>query len=957
MDTILTAGFEYAGRLAVDIGSALWRGRGPDIDDAVVKILEKNPAKSVKDATRQARQQVTMQLLKEVDEGAQPTLLATGKGLAGRGQAILEAVVGSKFAVDKNMLYVNNVLKEVDNGVISPEKGAGMLRQQSDLIQSVILNNLSNVDTAFANANNSIDAVFKKSFDDFVKEYSPQAGVPEKYTDSLVMANNWFKAQNKALYDLAEKQLGGTGEESMLRFDLSGLKGLVDGMKKESALLGKYFDSFESPIFKIIDSEDSLTLGQLQQFKQAAQLAAFDDSLITSAVDRTFIRQILKQTSTLLDNKYDELNKLRMTGESIDAVPTPIVREINAEGAAGAGLSGIDRIIKSQNRQWGTGIRAADLEPEIVSSVLDKSLLNQALAEGLEAWKKADDFFEENVNIIRNGNTDLLFKKARNGLDVSNTDVIQNIVKGGNAERLKMFIKAITPVGNKVTNLTKPGTLDAIKEMRRMMETKLPGRFRGVNRIIEKNKLVGTVPKTEGFLDNLAATKPDDFAVIRGEKEFLNKLSSLEEMATMGENLSVFADSARNGLAKTWLDQAKINTTNIRGEMDYAKFAQQFALLGDDVQEVLFGVTNAKNFRTALHDTALLGKDKDFLIDQLDISMVQSSAIAKSIQGLKEANKRSLEESKSAVARGLMEAQANGVVLEPDKMLSALLQNPGEYAKLQKLVGEGALEQVNGLKDLAAANLFRTGGLELTTESIKSGNWGKGLLKAIESQDRHGGLSAILGKDVVDAYKKLGQDAVTISDLPKGNMGGIVAAGTSAGLLGTLMSLAGFFTTVGTLGGMNLLARIFRSKGFLKSVLSPKMRKEEYEEALRAGIDLPSWEEARKLAGRTGQLQRSAGIASEIAAQVLGRTIVEGSAQAGEAAESRRQIGVLDRFTDLTSRLQPSTETMETDIPRSRPAFTKEQAGLDASTLDAAAQLRQDELRRIEMEKLLPGTQ
>ena len=943
-DTLLTGAFEFAGRGATKLASALWRGRGPDIDNRVVQILEDQPTMTKKQAKKQARQEMSIKLLQQVDKGAKPTIGATGRELLGRAQAITEAVIGSKSAADTNMMYISKVMKEVEDGIISPEKGVDMLKGQSDLIQTIIQNNLANVDTAFTNANASVSAVLGQSYDDFVKAYTPQAGVPEKYTDFLVMSNNWFKAQNKALYNIAERQLGGIGDDSMLRFDLSGLKKIVGDMKIESKVLDKYFDSFNSPLFKLIDTEGSLSLSQLQQFKQAAQLAAFDDTL-SSPIDKIFIQQIEKHSQELLNNEYWRLMRLRSTGESIEAVPTPKAAQINDEAATGPYAS----IIAAQNRQGYKTLKPADLEPRIVSSVQDKETLNEALGQGLEAWKKADDFFAANVAVIRNGNTNLLFKQAKNGQSVSNTDVIQNIVKDGNADRLRMLLKAVTPVGDEVTNLTKPGTLAALKEMRQLMESGSSGRFREVNKIIEERGLVGTVPKVEGFLDDLAAKDAADYAVKRGGDDFIREISSLEEMATMGENLSTFADSARNGLAKTWLDQAKMRSTNIRGETNYANFAQSFASLGDDVQEVLFGVTNAKNFRTALHDTALLGKDKDFLIDQLDIDMVRSSAIAKSIQGLREANKRSLEESKSAVARGLKEAQANGVVFQPDKMLAALLDNPGEYAKLKTLVGEGALEQVNGLKDLAMANLLKTSGLELTTESIQSGSWGKGLLKAIESQDRKGGLSAILGKDVVSAYKKLGQDAMQISDMPKGSMGGIVAAGTGAGLIGAVFTLGGLLTTVGTLGSMNAVAAILRSRPFLRSILSPKMRKSEYEEALRAGADLPSWKEARRLAGTTGKLQRTAGIASEIASQVLGRTTVEGSAQASEAVESRAQIG--DRFTDVTSRLQPSTETIATSIPRSRPAFTREQVGLDASTLNAAAELRKEELR-----KLLYGT-
>ena len=169
----------------------------------------------------------------------------------------------------------------------------------------------------------------------------------EKYTDFLVMANNWFKAQNKALYDIAETKLGGIGDKSALRFDLSGLKDVVRTLKEDNSLMAQYFGSFKSPIFTLIDEQPSLTLGQLQQFKQAAQLAAFDVSANPMAplADQVFIRQILAKTQNVLDNEYRRLAKLRSTGESIDAVPTPIVRRINAEGVAG---SGIDRIITTK---------------------------------------------------------------------------------------------------------------------------------------------------------------------------------------------------------------------------------------------------------------------------------------------------------------------------------------------------------------------------------------------------------------------------------------------------------------------------------------------------------------------------------------------------------------------------------------------------------------------------------
>ena len=913
----LNATFEGGGRLLAKGIGRLIKGPGPEISAARVEELTEAFAKdntgrsfmqsflSPRDlAKRAAREEALSNMNIAIRSGAVPTVeAAAGKGLSARAQAIYEKLFKNPSVGQANYKYINDVFKQLDEGILDEKQATKLLTENNEQISKQISKSLANPDEAFDLSQKHFKDIVSKELAEYEATFVPSKSLPEEYTRSLQLAATLFKTESNNLYDIAGESMGKAGV-----FDLAPVLQTLETLSSDNP-----FVSYGGSLFKKIEqraAEGKVSIGELQQLKTALRISRGDTELVSSAAQGG-INKLLGSIDDLMTSKQIELAEQVAQGFKIETIPGNIAKGI------------------------GESYRKVTLNPGELSD----------LRQGLNEWNQANSFYMKGQDQFNNTALNSILKNAKGGFFTSNIDVAKVAIQPMNAPRLAMYLQAVTPTKNMAQKLAQPGATEVLENVRRLVDE---NQFARAEALVRSSGLEGTVPKIQGFIDELPV---DDVFRVSQKKAYLQQIDDLTELSRAGTNPQVIRESVRNSLAKTWISQTKEAAVDSVNNFNPAEFAKKFTSLGNDVQDALFGSANAKSMREAMEAFQLSAVDRKSAQQLFDaLPTLSNQPLKASIESMKEIFDRATLESQDAV----LSAINTGNIKNPIELVSGLLKSPNSYQRLKTVVGDAELSKPGGVKDMVMNNLIHNGIKEsFEAGTIQTGRWGESFKSALKSQNQNGALTNILGKDTVQQLNKLADNAVKISDKPIAGFGGLVQASLPLSLLAMLYN-GMFGTAAATVTSMLIASRTLRNPGVLKLITSPKVRAAEYDQAIKAGANIPS----RDLIKDKGlfTVYNANKLSNLIASEA---SIILGSGILGEVG-GEAQKDVTEEYRKAAKRIDQGSTT-EPQYGRSfpveppRPGLSYEQVIRDAvksGNVPGSASI----LREIERNKLLGVT-
>ena len=892
---VLNAVFEGAGRFIAKGIGRLIKGPGPQISAQRIDELVET-GMSTRRARTVAREEALSQYRRMVAAGARPTVqAAVGKSLAARALAVNEKIMPNPRVGEENVRFVEQMLKNVDEGVITQEAALERLFANNQAISNLIRQNLADPDKAFKLSKQHLDDVVKKELDRFEAIFVPSTKLPEEYSESARLVSSLFKTESQNLYDLATRTMG-----AETKFSRKPITDALDELALDNPFVqytGSLFSTLRDPKYA------EMTIGQLQQLKAGLRLSAGDPDLVAPAA-QSGIGKLITSIDELLDGKFLELSRNLARGYKLERHPK------GAVDAAGKAIGG--------------RFHAVPLGPGE----------KESLRQGLGQWKEANIFYGEGQEQFNNVAVNNIVKQAKDRYFTSNLEVMRTTIDVGNAPKLQMYLDAITPTSNMAQRLVQSGATETVERVRALVDG---DQFLAAQDLVFESGLSSVLPKIQGFMEQLP--RNDVFRVMQ-KQAYLEELDNALYLSRAGTDPKMIRESVRNGLAKHWIDAKKLKSQEL-GQFSPTKFADHFSELGPKMQDTLFGTETAATMREAMDAFRLTAMDSQNAAKFFDtMPTMVNQPLREGIQSLKEISEQAVSESSDAV----LKAVRSGEITSPKALVAGLLDNPSSYKRLSSVIGDTELEKVGGVKDMVMNNLIHAniGKTPFNEAHIQSGAWGKALKDNIFSQNKNGALDTILGADVVKALDSIADEAIRISDVPIKGFGGIAAAPAAIAMIGLIAS--GQWITAGlTAGTIVGLSRMLRNKGVLKLLTSSKMRASEYNKALAAGAKLPTLARAREAGEITYALNRIGSILASETAIATGA----GIGLMGEMEDESTKIAQRTVRDIQQGRRQPTTRTPRTrsDMP---PLISREEwygarpvpRGLDA-------------LRQVEQNKLL----
>ena len=800
---------EGAGRLVAKGIGRLIKGPGAKVSSERVEELVAK-GMSERQASLVAREEAGTRFSEIVEAGARPTIIeATGKSLSARLLAVNEAIFPNAKVGRQNTAFVRKTLKDLGDGRVSKKEAQEIFNNEAKAIAVRLEQELADPKTAAKIADRHMRGVIEEQASILQQTFNPEAGVPSEFAEAVTLAARLFRADGSALYDLAEKTMQGTAATSPKIF--SG-----DIIKTELAALRRNpYVEYKGNIFDLIDQTPAYSISDFTNLKAALRLAIKDPDVIPSSAQGG-IKRIIQKVDDTLDAKFNELSEAVARGYRTEVRKIePLPGGLRPAGARFEQLAPTEQVVKIPINE----LEAANIR------------------EGLALWKEANQFWAKGQSVFNNTNVNLLVKAADGKVAVGTQDILTDVIKAGNAPRLQMFLDAVTPTKTGLTKLSQPGVSQTIQGITGLIERASGSTDRLVKQelydqaelIIRESGLEGVLPKLNTWMAKLDAGDP--FLRVM-EKNYIESLESLSVRARAGAKPEFLREAVKENLAKAWINDAHRGSLGSLGKFSPSMFGNKFKNLGKDVQDVLFGKKDAQLMRETIDDFYLLGRTPDDLIDEL--ANVRDVRLSDQIKQLK----RVIDTAKDQSRSQLMSSIKEGAIRDPKQLVTAVLSNPDDYARLVNAVGDDAVNKVGGVKDMVMDNLVRQSfKSNLDEASIQSGSWGKEFAETVLKQDQNGALTRIFGADSVMAMKQLGKEAVDISNVPIKGWGGIAAAPAALGLMALVFTNP--LLAAGTATGVLLSSRLLRNKTVLKLLTSPRLRKKEYEAAIKAGANLP----------------------------------------------------------------------------------------------------------------------
>jgi len=803
-DVALTAALygvgEGLGRFVWAAGRRLIKGGGPRPDPALIeKLMDKTGAAlSRAAATRIAREDAKTKLRTAVSEGAAPTIAAvSGKALLGRAQSIYEGIFPNLKAAAKNFDFVKKTLGRLEAGEIDDTAARALLSRQAEAISTQVADAMKNasVDDAVRLANQHLQKVIDNEFKVLLDMYNPNMPLLTGWRDTANMAARMFEQDRSILYKKSENLLKGVIDsegKDAATFSAKPLQNAIKALEADKARVAVMGDAFDEGLFAYIKNpdryrpkdfkigNDSFTLTELTSLKTAVRSVGKDPALMPGMNDAA-VGKLVKSIDDTIDNRLQALVWLR---------------------SRAAAMSG---------QQW----------DEATAKLFE---------DGVMAWEKAQHFSAKGVQRFNSFSEDLLVRNIRSGVNISNREVLQAVVREGQPDALLRYLKSITPSGRTAEGIQAvPQSVfdDAARAANN-------GEFKVANRILDDAGVSDDIVKRlPVFAEKLGVKDPYGRMMA---SEFSDTIRTVGQMAQARANPLQFRNRVRDSLAREWLDQSYVTST-VAGEFSPSVFASRFTQLGDGLQNALFGRKNATALRELMKDYHKVGMSNTKFAHATGEALgATAGAIRARAMGLtggrsisdEIANVQSvMREAKRQSSDDLFQAFAKGKIDDADKLVLNILDNPKNY---DRLVGEfGAkLKSPAGVKDMVMGRVMEAAFPEgILPDVVSSGAWGAPMRKAITNLNRNGALAKVLGDGDSAAGKRVVQDLIEaskigerISDQSLKGKQGLASAAFAAGALMRLWTAPLSF--VGEAVGIFTMGRIMRQQWFLNSLLKPR---------------------------------------------------------------------------------------------------------------------------------------
>ena len=229
------------------VARRLFKGPGPKIEDTtrIDTLMEVAKSRGVTLSRNEATKIVQEEQragIKEIVRGGGKTTIeeATGKTVWGRIQAVYEAIIPNQAVLRSNQDYIKGLMKQYEKGSISQTDFLKAMNETSKRLTDDLQKAMKDPKTASKIANAHLRDVVEKEvsiLSEIVankKGAKLSKGLAEEYTIAVDDAHRLFKADNQALYSLADDLIGSEAKFSMEPFeqlvlDTQRLRGNIGG--------------------------------------------------------------------------------------------------------------------------------------------------------------------------------------------------------------------------------------------------------------------------------------------------------------------------------------------------------------------------------------------------------------------------------------------------------------------------------------------------------------------------------------------------------------------------------------------------------------------------------------------------------------------------------------------------------------------------------------------------------
>jgi len=802
LEGLLVGGFEGVFRGLFAGLRRLTKGPGTIDDETVARLVENKVDVGVAKAL--SREQSRVKSGAQVRQGAAPTIYeATGKPIMGRLQAIWDGIFPNDKAAFKNRQYVMGILSKHADGDLGDEALKRALQENATDISNLVRNSMVDPNEAIRVANRHTRDVIKNQVDVLTSRFVPGRRQARDFDSMLTQVGRLFRYDSNALYTNADNTLNTFGPElatfdgRLIREALNDIIPLASGAPRgplESLTAGQAGKG----IFAYMANKTSYTASELNNLRAALRMKASDPTLIGTGIDRRINDLVRSITDTIEDKAVSLAN----TAKQAEAGTLQLV----------------------------PGTLDAPLTPAKI----------QVLRDGVEQFIAANKHYSKNMEILNSGSVEMLLRSVKDGHFVDLKSVTEQLVRPGHPEALKRWIDTVTPSRARYDAITKVSA-DRWANMARFIRNDnipLNDKVRRTRAFLNDR---GISEKHIGRLPDALLDMPSDAMSQAYAKRILDDYASvLDSFAadSLAKTPYRQADTLRNMLASDWIQNA-MRSSKTGAELNPAAFANKFYALGNDVQNILLGKTQAAAMRKSFKDYYLLGLNANAYKNTL-LSDIADPAIRNKVASVQNVLREAEEQSVNSVFR----AVKNGTIEDADSLILALVKNPKMVDDLQRIPQAAArFEEVGGIRDAAMHRImldaFPDG---ITSEAIASGSFGQNMRKTVEKMNANGALARILhtpekpGQQVVNELLDVAKQADSVSQLPLKGKGGLAAPSFVAGL--TIANWAANpLALIAPVIGTYAMGRIARMPFFLNWMTKPRFRAAEIQKGIGIAAD------------------------------------------------------------------------------------------------------------------------
>lgn len=903
-DSLLEAVFVGAGEgIGRGIGAGikyLTKGKGAVPDPEIQKRLEAkfleqglSPRQARKKSVAAAREEQAVIMSDMIDKGALiPAQTLSGKAILGRTQAIYESIFPNDALAIQNAKFMRDTLDDVKQGLLSNEEGMARIAENLEPVVQRLKDRMVNKETAYKDANTALKTVLQGQFKGLEKamNVAPDLDARE-FLSTLDSAVNLWNVHSKNLYKLAEDDLGTNNA-------FISLEGLQNTLEKSGLGLGK--------------------------------VTADEGRLATAQIERAGLQDV---TGREVFRLIRENNEVKIT-------------DIPALKAAIRAMSSDPKIQKGPADNL-VGKLIDDLDTALNAKVVKLSVENTdpVVKKGIEGLKKANDYYSEGIQTINSGMLNSLRAQIQNGYIGDMTGVVQAMVRPNQPNILKQFFKTLEPSNDVTARLIKVRQSDRPNLLEDAAQLVEEGKVKEANELLRSKDLllnkdtpITKKTKNQAILEMNEAIEglpAEDFTRQTMLADYAKTLRDYDNLSKRNTNPEQFTDEFRDRMARQWIHQ---NSRMKDGSPDLPSLARNFDDLGQATQKELFG-KRYDEVKELMKDFRLVGYQEKELAEVAQ-RLSAGSLIEEGTTGISGILSKFSEDMARVKLQGeeaLFKA-LDGQPFNSDDLVQHVMKNPNSIDRLKREL----INQPEAIREIEEGVIARLLPSEVTSdlgEAIQSGRFNKAVADNLKKLNSNGAVTKILGDDLVNDLRKIGQAGDIISDSVMKGKTGLAAAGYAAAFGTSLL-----MSPLATLGGAAAIlgiSKALRSKPVMKYLTSPRLRAYEAERAMAAGAELgprnlalEKQVEAAKAAIRQITLQLGAYGTSS------GAEAVSGAAQPmiEEATEATTPVVNQARSLNL-----PDTTPRATMLPGQRPPNP---GGLTAGELA---------LRQIEEAKLMGG--